>query len=203
MQERSSEGTPNSGKASAHMYKPTFKTKRATTHIPCLFLPFQSGSSKLLIYFHGNAEDVGLSYEMLDHLRSSLKLNILAVEYPGYGIFEEEGGCDAERITQDCDVVYRFVLNKVNGLEEKDILLFGRSMGSGPASYLASTYRPGALILMSPYTSIKNVVRSKVGWFLSTMIAEHFDNLKFMQNVVCPTFIVHGQKDALIPYDHA
>lgn len=53
-------------------------------------------------------------------------------------------------------------------------------MGSGPASFLASQYRPGALILMSPYTSIKNVVKSKVGWLLSTMVAEHFDNLKMM-----------------------
>jgi hypothetical protein len=92
----------------------------------------------MLIYFHGNAEDVGLSYEMLDHLRSSLKLNVLAVEYPGYGIYTEDGGCDAERITQDCDVVYRFILHEVDGLEERDLLLFGRSMGSGPATYLAS-----------------------------------------------------------------
>jgi len=42
-----------------------------------------------MIYFHGNAEDIGLSYEMLDHLKQSLKLNILAVEYPGYGIYKE------------------------------------------------------------------------------------------------------------------
>lgn len=92
----------------------------------------------MLLYFHGNAEDVGLSYEMLDHLRSSLKINVMAVEYPGYGIYEEEGGCDAEKITQDCDIVYQFILQEVAGLEEKDLLLFGRSMGSGPASFLAS-----------------------------------------------------------------
>jgi fermentation-respiration switch protein FrsA (DUF1100 family) len=76
-------------------------------------------------------------------------------------------------------------------------------MGSGPASYLASTYRPGALILMSPYTSIRNVVKSKLGWLLSQMVAEHFDNLKAMVNVQCPTFIVHGQRDSLIPYEHS
>jgi abhydrolase domain-containing protein 17 len=129
---------------------------------------------------------------MLDHLRSSLKLNIMAVEYPGYGIYEEQGGCDADKITQDCDIVYKFILQEISGVEEKDLILFGRSMGSGPASFLASQYRPGALILMSPYTSIKNVVKSKVGWLLSTMVAEHFDNLKMMSKVVCPTFIVHG-----------
>ena len=75
-------------------------------------------------------------------------------------------------------MIYRFVLAEIEGIEERDILVFGRSMGSGPASYLASSYRPGALILMSPYTSIRNIVRSKIGWFLSTLVAEHFDNLK-------------------------
>jgi hypothetical protein len=64
-------------------------------------------------------------------------------------------------------------------------------MGSGPATYLAASYNPGALILMSPYTSIKNVVRNKVGW-LSFLVAEHFDNITMMPKVTCPTFIVHG-----------
>ena len=79
-------------------------------HIPCLYLPFSSGSSKLLIYFHGNAEDIGLSYEMLDHLRSSLKVNILAVEYPGYGIYTDSDGCSSEKIIRDAQIVYKFVL---------------------------------------------------------------------------------------------
>jgi hypothetical protein len=55
-------------------------------------------------------------------------------------------------------------------------------MGSGPATYLAANNNPGALILMSPYTSIKNVVKNKVG-FLSFLVSEHFDNLKLMAKV--------------------
>lgn len=64
-------------------------------------------------------------------------------------------------------------------------------MGSGPATYLAANNSPGGLILMSPYTSIKNVVKNKVG-FLSIIVAEHFDNLSLMNKVKCPTFFVHG-----------
>ena len=64
-------------------------------------------------------------------------------------------------------------------------------MGSGPAVHIGSYFNPGALILMSPYTSIKSVVKNKVGW-LSFLVAEHFDNLTLMSNVKCPTFIVHG-----------
>ena len=139
---------------------------------------------------------------MLDHLRSSLKVNVLAVEYPGYGIYKEASGCNSEKITEDCDYVYQYVIQET-GLKEKDLLMFGRSMGSGPATYLSAHHNPGALILMSPYTSIRNIVRNKVGSWMSWIVAEHFDNLKLMPKVTCPTFIVHGQKDTLIPFEHA
>lgn len=48
------------------------------------------GSSKLLIYFHANAEDIILSHELLDYLRALLRCNVLAMEYPGYGLYKEE-----------------------------------------------------------------------------------------------------------------
>ena len=50
-------------------------------------------------------------------------------------------------------------------------------MGTGPASQLAAKYKPRATILMSPYTSITEVAKNIVGWFLSRMVAEHFNNL--------------------------
>ena len=59
-------------------------------YVPCLFLPFFGGSSKIMLFFHGNAEDLGISYEMLDHLRSQLKVNVVAVEYPGYGAYNSK-----------------------------------------------------------------------------------------------------------------
>ena len=34
-------------------------------HIPCLFLPYDDGATKILIYFHGNAEDIGLAFDLL------------------------------------------------------------------------------------------------------------------------------------------
>lgn len=43
-----------------------------------------------MIYFHGNAEDIGYSYEFTDSIRKNLKINVLSVEYPGYGIYKGE-----------------------------------------------------------------------------------------------------------------
>ena len=51
--------------------------------IPCLYLPYQPGSSKLLIYFHGNAEDIGLTSELLDYVRSLLRVSLIIL-FPSF-----------------------------------------------------------------------------------------------------------------------
>lgn len=52
-------------------------------------MPYAHGSSKLLIYFHANAEDIVLSHDLLDYMRILLKINVVAVEYPGYSLYTE------------------------------------------------------------------------------------------------------------------
>ena len=78
-------------------------------YVPCLFLPCLKGSNKLIIFFHGNAEDLGISYEMLDHMRTALMINILAVEYPGYGIYMDPEGPSEQKIYRDAELVFNFV----------------------------------------------------------------------------------------------
>ena len=58
-------------------------------YIPCMYLPFTLGSSKLLIYFHANAEDIGIAYNLLSNIRTLLRVNVLAMEYPGYSFYTE------------------------------------------------------------------------------------------------------------------
>lgn len=91
------------------------------------------------------------------------------------------------------------------GIQEEDIILFGRSMGSGPTSYLSSKRKPYALILMSPYTSIQNAAKSILGWasFISFLVYEKFRNTDYIEAANCPVFIVHGKADTLIPHSHA
>lgn len=51
--------------------------------------PYQKGSSKVLLYFHANAEDVILAHELLENIKNFLKIHVIAVEYPGYGLFQK------------------------------------------------------------------------------------------------------------------
>ena len=59
-----------------------------TDHIPCLFLPSDDRATKILIYFHANAEDIGLAFDMLHHVGQRMQMHVLAVEYPGYGLYK-------------------------------------------------------------------------------------------------------------------
>lgn len=48
-----------------------------------------TGCNKLIVYFHANAEDLGLSYPLLESLRTGARFNVLAPEYPGYGSYKD------------------------------------------------------------------------------------------------------------------
>lgn len=77
-------------------------------------------------------------------------------------------------------------------------------MGSGPACQMASYYQNiSALILISPYTSLKAATRSLLGSVASLLVRERFDNLSTIEKVKAPTLIIHGAKDTLIPETHA
>ena len=79
----------------------------------------------------------------------------------------------------------------------------GRSLGSGPATFLASKYKPAALVLISPFTSIKNAASDLFGFFGGFFIKERFDNREKIKDVSSPTLLIHGKKDTTVPWTHS
>jgi abhydrolase domain-containing protein 17 len=124
-----------------------------------LLLKYAKGSSKIFLYFHANAEDLGRAYKFLNYVNVYLRMHVMAVEYPGYGIYEGDNP-NADKIINDADIVYKFLLKNLNW-KEHDIIICGRSIGSGPGCYLASTYKPCSLVLISPHTSIRGIVKDQ------------------------------------------
>lgn len=168
--------------------------------IPCLLLKSVNGSRKIMLYFHGNAEDIGLSYEMTDLIRTVLQLHVLVVEYPGYGLYA--GKPKAERILKDADSIYNFVINTLK-FAPNDIFAFGRSIGSGPSTTLARFRGLGCLFLMSAYTSIRDVVKNVAGKLAQYLVADRFRNIDNMPHINCPVLLMHGRLDTLVPYSHS
>ncbi len=167
-------------------------------YIPCLFLKNQKSENfkNFVIFFHGNAEDIFLSRSMAYGLLEKLDMNIIVVEYPGYSVYK--GDPDADKILKNTWIVYDFV-KKTFKLEDKNIFVFGRSIGTGPAVYLSSVRRPNALLLVSSFTSIRAVAGNLVGP-LKYLLKDRFFSIEYMKNVKCPVFFIHGKSDPLIPY---
>jgi len=146
-------------------------------YIPCLFIKTDEGnkkSDKILIYFHANYEDLGNCHNLLTNIAQYNRINVLAVEYPGYGIYDfGNRNCSSEEILQDAEIVYNF-LNSILKIKEENIILMGRCLGSGPAVHLSYKFNPKCLILMSAFTSIKEAVKSVFKRYNLGLIIEKF-----------------------------
>ena len=85
------------------------------------------------------------------------------MEYPGYGLYV--GHVGSEKVLGDALFVFDYLTNNFQ-ISPNDIILFGRSIGCSPASYGAQYRNPAALLLMSPFKSIRDVARDLVGRLL-------------------------------------
>lgn len=93
---------------------------------------------------------------------------------------------------------------QIVGLTPEQIVLYGRSVGSGPSCYLAAKTAiegrsVGGLILHSPFTSVYRVV---FGPSAPTLLGDKFVNVDRLVRVQCPVFIIHGQQDKIVPIEH-
>ena len=151
------------------------------------------GSRSLLLYSHGNAEDIGQADMVYDLYRRE-GFSVLAYDYSGYG--HSTGRATEAATYGDIRAVYRYAL-EVLGREPGDIILFGKSVGGGPSVDLAASEPVGGLILESAFTSVYDVA---FPW--PVFPGSPFPNLKKLPRVACPVMVIHGLKDTVIPPEH-
>ena len=122
----------------------------------------------------------------------------VAVEYPGYGVYKDKDiDVKDDLFLRDAETVYDFFCKEL--VHPSQVIVFGRSIGSGPATLLASRRPHGAFFLFSPLKSLKDCVNSFTLNILG-MFYSAFDNEKVIRNVRTPTFIIHGRKDQVIHF---
>ena len=127
------------------------------------------GSRYLIFYLHASGEDIKLTHKMLDLLRNlyqvtskNIQVNVIAMEYPGYSIYK--GSPSSETIKEDSAYVYNHIVNRM-GFKQQNIIVMGRSIGTGVALELMNKATPGAMVLISPFSSVKSLARERVGIF--------------------------------------
>ena len=173
--------------------------------IPAIYVqqPQQQASKRLLIlYSHGNAEDLGLIPPFVEYMAARLNADVLAYEYVGYSI--SSGQPSEAGLYASAAAAYAWALSDPTaeggggGAVPHEIVPFGRSLGSAPACYLASTYPDVAgLLLQSPLLSGANVFLGRLG-FAATCL-DVFRNEDFITRVTCRVAITHGTDDGVVP----
>lgn len=179
-------------------------TSPSDAPIPCMFyFPHNRGIriEYLMIFCHGNGCDIGSMQYTLSTFATALNMYILSFEYPGYGLCPATSPSQ-KTINNHAERTFAFVRDAFQWPTER-ILLYGHSIGSGAACHLASTQPIAALILQSPYTAIRDLIREKAGIFSFFVSGQSWDNLEAMKAIKCPVLFIHGQDDTLIPFNHS
>jgi len=161
-------------------------------------LYFNYGHEYTVLYSHGNAEDIGASHQTMRKLSKQVGVNLLCYDYSGYGL--STGTVSEENCYLDIDAAYNFLTEKERVSEGK-IILFGRSIGTGPTTHLASK-KPNVagLILQSPICSVIRTVFGNFGAALQFMdIFKNITKLKPIDNY--PVLVIHGKQDKVVPFD--
>jgi pimeloyl-ACP methyl ester carboxylesterase len=151
----------------------------------------------LLFYFGGNAEDIsGTAFD----LSAELDANVVLMNYRGYG--GSEGAPSEAALFSDALAVYDSLAHSMT--HNGRVVAFGRSLGSGVAVYLAAQRQIDALVLVTPYDSVRAVARRRFSWLPVSMLIRHpFDSSALAPDLDVPALIVIAGQDRVIPPAHA
>ncbi len=146
-----------------------------------------------ILYSHGNAEDLG---ELLPYLRQFKQINVsvFAYDYEGYGT--SDGKPSEANSYNDINAAYNYMIHDLK-IPAGNIIVFGRSVGGGPAGYLAAKQQVAALILESTFVSAFRVLTK-----VPLLPFDRFNNLSRISKINCPLLVVHGKMDRVVAFWH-
>ncbi|MCF6217015.1 MAG: alpha/beta hydrolase [Emcibacter sp.] len=150
---------------------------------------------KTFIFFHGNA---GNAADRMPAMEVLLKAghSVVLAEYRGYG--GNPGKPSEDKLNMDARRLMGEIIKQ--GVNVRDIILMGRSLGTGVATFLAAEYDVAALVLISAYSSLPEVASEHYPFFpVSLLMRDRFNNLDRIANITAPLLIFHGEMDQIIP----
>jgi pimeloyl-ACP methyl ester carboxylesterase len=152
----------------------------------------------LIVYYGGNAEEV--SWQAADPVWPG-GWSLALVNYRGYGASE---GAPSERaLFADALLVFDALVRRPD-VDAARIVLVGRSLGSGVATYVAAERKVAGAILISPYDSMTEVARHHYPWLPVGLLLKHpFDSLARAPRIGAPLLAIAAANDTIIPPEHS
>ena len=159
--------------------------------VPC------EGSDVTLLFFHGNAGNIGDRVENIHRLHG-IGIRVFILDYRGYGL--SEGSPSEKGLYEDAQAAYAHLVSRKD-IDPERIAVFGRSLGGAVAVDLTSRVPCWRLILASTFTSAGEMaVRILPFLPMDRLITERFDSAGKIEKVRAPLLQFHGTQDEIVPY---
>jgi uncharacterized protein len=161
------------------------------------YLPPQNGHP-VIAYFHGNGGNIGYRGGRLRRFAQQ-GYGVLLAEYRGYG---GNPGQPCERgLFADGEAALDFLGD--NGIQPERLVLWGESLGSGVAVYLAASRKIAALVLEAAFTSVAAAAQRHYPFIPAIcLVRDRFNSLSRIAQVTAPLLILHGERDRVVPVRH-
>lgn len=150
-----------------------------------------------LIWFYGNMETVGGIAPVLREFRPQ-GIGLVVLDYRGYG---ESGGAATEAgVYKDAEAAWRYLTQRPE-IDTTRIAVYGRSIGSAVALYLATERPVRAVVLESPFTSGRDMAEEHYGMLPGWLVQLRLDNRERAQRLTAPLLVFHGTEDWIAPFE--
>lgn len=175
-------------------------TKGKVEKIHSWWIPSDSPDTKVMLYLHGNACNIGAYLEIAQRL-NQVGLSLLLIDYRGYG--RSEGKFPREsQVYQDAQVAWDYLVQQ-RGINPQDIFVYGYSMGGAIGIDLAvRNPEMAGLILEGSFTSMRDMAdyEGKYGFLpINLLLTQRFDSISKIKSIQTPIFLIHGTSDATVP----
>ncbi len=151
---------------------------------------------KTLLFFHGNAGNLFNRSYKLNKL-NELNLNVLIISWRSYS--GNSGEPSEINLYHDAKKAIKWLNEK--GVNSKNIILYGESLGTGVAVELGQSNEFNSIILESPYTSMVNAAKLYYPYLpVRFLLKDKYESEKKIKNIKIPILIMHGKKDQIVPF---
>mmetsp|Transcript_58730 Transcript_58730/g.128928 ORF Transcript_58730/g.128928 Transcript_58730/m.128928 type:complete len:342 (+) Transcript_58730:191-1216(+) len=183
----------------------TMPSKVINTRLAAAYYKATDPQAPVLVYFHGNADELGNGAAFLGQHFQQRGLGFLGLEYPGYGL-SKPGAPTEANIYQASEELLQRLSTRLK-LDPNRLVLLGQSIGCGVAVEMAKRGFGHKIVLISPFTSMPEMA-AEVYPFLKPALAvvpfmlfDKFDNKAKAPSLELPALVVHGTKDEIVPYE--
>jgi uncharacterized protein len=176
----------------------TIIDKEGDTICLVIFTPKQQVKKGIIIYYHGNMNNI-THYANFVKPFTKNGYEVWMQDYPGFG--KSTGKLTEEKLYKQAMQVATIASNTIS---KDSIIIYGKSLGTGIAAYVASSVQAKKLILETPYYSIPSMFACYAFIYPTNILSKFkIPTHEYLQKVKFPITIFHGTKDGVIPYGNS